>query len=63
MQRKRDGLVAIGEALADLPGPVQALIAIWRGDAAPPFERPAPRAAAGQRAGGGTAPRAPLPVR
>ena len=25
MQRKRDGLVPIGEALADLPGPVQAL--------------------------------------
>ena len=26
MERKRDGLVPIGEALADLPGPVQALI-------------------------------------
>ena len=26
MQSKRDGLIAIGEALADLPGPVQALI-------------------------------------
>ena len=26
MQRQRDGLVPIGEALADLPGPVQALI-------------------------------------
>ena len=25
MQRQRDGLVPIGEALADLPGPVQAL--------------------------------------
>ena len=25
MQRKRDGLVPIGEALADLPGPVQAI--------------------------------------
>ena len=27
MERQRDGLVSIGEALADLPGPVQALIA------------------------------------
>ena len=26
MQRQRDGLVPIGEALADLPGSVQALI-------------------------------------
>ena len=26
MQSKRDGLIPIGEALADLPGPVQALI-------------------------------------
>ena len=25
MQRQRDGLVPIGEALADLPGPVQAI--------------------------------------
>ena len=25
MQRQRDGLVSIGEALADLPGPVQAI--------------------------------------
>ena len=59
MQRKRDGLVAIGEALADLPGPVQALIAIWRGDAAPPFERPAPRAAAGAAGGRGAPPPEP----
>ena len=26
MQSKQDGLIPIGEALADLPGPVQALI-------------------------------------
>ena len=25
MQSKRDGLIPIGEALADLPGPIQAL--------------------------------------
>ena len=38
-------------------------IAIWRGDAAPPFEPPASCAAPGQRAGGGAAPRTPSPVR
>ena len=25
MQRKRDGVIPIGEALADLPGPIQAI--------------------------------------
>ena len=36
---------------------------VWRGDAAPPFEPPATRAAAGQRTDGGRRPRTPAPVR
>ena len=34
MDRKQDGLISIGEALADLPGPVQALR-----EAPPPAQR------------------------
>ena len=54
MQSKRDGLIPIGEALADLPGPVQALIPLAPNTTPLNPLRPSEPACFGQRSGTGS---------